>query len=221
MKASNRQSASTTQTTASAPKGNLVKGSSAKGAAVGHSVMPQRSFAKKDDPQAEAVKTDVAKAKVKAAQGADEAAPARVGVNIGKTTQMRIMAFQDHTFAVNDQTDKRLTDEELAKLWCAEFPDSRAVKNGRITADMVRAVRRLYNSGTGGHGTAGETHESQPYIMQDGKRVQTKYARARVIGEPKAAAATTDKTPAPTQAPAAATVAKGAGRGTGRKRAVA
>src|SRR3712207_1100426 len=81
-----------------------------------------------------------------AAKAAPEAKePTRTGVNIGKTTGMRVMAFQDHTFARNDDPKFRRTDEEIAQDWRNEFPESRAVKTGRITADMVRAVRQLYN----------------------------------------------------------------------------
>ena len=69
------------------------------------------------------------------------------------------MQDQDHTLAINDRPDRRLTDEELAADWCQEFPNSRAVKNGRITAEMVRTVRHLFNNGTGDHGTPGRPRD--------------------------------------------------------------
>lgn len=125
-------------------------------------------------------KGKIAEAKTKAKPVADEAkTAARVGVNIGASSGMRIMAYQDHTFEINDQPSRRLTDEQLAADWRKEFPNSRAVQNGRITADMVRAVRRLYNAGTGGHGTPGTEHNSHPYFVQDGKVVKGVYTRAR------------------------------------------
>ena len=109
------------------------------------------------------------------------------GTNLGLRSGLRVMAFQDETFAQNDLAIRRAplsgpgrrTDEELAKEWCAEFPNSRAVKNGRITADMVRAVRHLYNNGTGGHGTEGKTHDSRPYVIQGKDRVVSEYVRTR------------------------------------------
>ena len=92
--------------------------------------------------------------KGKRAPKAAEAKPeVRSGINIGKTSGMRVMAFQDHTFAVNDGPKARFTNEELAAIWRAEFPQSRAVLNGRITAEMVAAARVIYNAGTNGHGT--------------------------------------------------------------------
>lgn len=115
----------------------------------------------------------------KAAPVEAEKKAARSGVNIGKTTGMRVMAFQDMTFKRNDEAKYKFTDEEIAKLWREEFPQSRAVLAGRITADMVRAVRRDYNAGRGGHGTPGSTNDSRPYNVVNGKRIQGEYMRAR------------------------------------------
>jgi hypothetical protein len=122
------------------------------------------------------------------------------GVNFGKTTGMRVMAFQDHTLAVNDQPSKRLTDTELARLWREEFPNSRAVMNGRITEAIVRGVRNLYNHGVSGHGTIGQPANpvSVPYVIENGKRVASVYTRAK-----------TEK-PEPTAAHAATPTGKGA-----------
>lgn len=135
------------------------------------------------------------KAEVKTVKTPKVKAPS---INIGVKTGMRVMAYQDHTFEVNDQPNRRLTNDELAADWRAEFPNSRAVQHGRITGEMVAAVRSLYNRGTGGHGTPGERHESVAYAIVNGKRtpVLTKAESA----EPKPVAA---KTPAP-----AKTVAK-------------
>lgn len=109
------------------------------------------------------------------------AAEPRNGVNIGKTSGLRVMAFQDLTLTRNDEPKYRLTDTELAALWRAEFPNSRAVQNGRIDESIVRGVRNLFNQGTGGHGTPGQTHQSKPYVMQDGKRVGSTYVRAKKV----------------------------------------
>lgn len=151
------------------------------------------------------------KAKGTVIEAADKKEP-RVGVNFGKRTQMRVMAFQDLTFAENDAKVRPTlggpgfrTDEELAQEWRSEFPQSRAVQNGRITADMVRAVRHLYNSGTGGHGTPGTRHASTPYVIQDGKRVTSAYVRTRTVKADKA-----ETTPAAPSVEAKTAARKGA-----------
>lgn len=118
-----------------------------------------------------------------------EASEKKSGANTGRSTGLRVMAFQDLTYETNDQARRpaplahipgQLTDDELAKVWREEFPNSRAVLAGRITGEMVRSVRNLYNQGTGGHGTEGKTHASRPWIIgEGGKRVQGVYTRAR------------------------------------------
>lgn len=134
---------------------------------------------------------------------AKEKVVAKPSINIGKRG-FRIMEFQDLTFAENDAKVRPTlggpgfrTDEELAQEWRDEYPNSRAVRNGRITADMVRAVRNLYNSGTAGHGTPGVKHESKPYFLDGTKRVAREPER-----KPRAVAATA-KAAAPTAQPAA------------------
>lgn len=127
-----------------------------------------------------------AKAKGKTEEKVEAKKPAAGGVNTGAKSGMRVMAYQDHTFAINDRPDRRLTNEELAADWRAEFPNSRAVKNGRITAEMVQAVRNLYNNGTGDHGTVGVKNDSKPYVIVDGKRVQTEAVRKAKTAAPKA-----------------------------------
>lgn len=59
---------------------------------------------------------------------------------IGKTTGMRVMAFQDKTLKTNNET--KFTDEQLQKMWRDEFPDAVA-----FTLDHVSGVRSLYNRG--------------------------------------------------------------------------
>lgn len=117
----------------------------------------------------------------------------RSGKNIGRTTGMRIMAFQDQTMA--NQPDKRLTDEELAAEWQAEFPDSRCRFEDRL--DVVRTVRRLFNEGK--HGA----QELKPpkggvakYELQGRNRVEVaepKRGRAHSGVEPVAKAADTGR----------------------------
>jgi hypothetical protein len=107
------------------------------------------------------------------------AVQATASINKGKTTGMRVMAFQDLTLKRNDEPKYRLTDTELAALWRAEFPQSRAVLAGRIDESIVRGVRNLFNQGTGGHGTSGSTNASKPYVLDNGKRVVSEYTRAR------------------------------------------
>lgn len=143
---------------------------------------PVKAEAKAAKPSSKPAQAPVASAKA-------EDKGTRNGVNIGKSSGMRVMAYQDHTLAINDDPKRRLTDTELAADWRKEFPESRAVKNGRINEDIVRGVRNLYNQGTGGHGTAGKTHTSQPYILADGKRVTSVYTRAKKVGEPVAVVA--------------------------------
>jgi hypothetical protein len=127
----------------------------------------------------------------KAAKGVvapTEKSAERNGINIGRTTGLRVMAFQDLTLATNDVVKRpgqlahipgQLTDTELAKVWREEFPNSRAVQAGRIDESIVRGVRNLYNQGTQGHGTTGKTHDSKPFILADGKRVVSGYTRAK------------------------------------------
>lgn len=126
----------------------------------------------------------------KAAPATTGEASLRNGANTGKSTGIRVMLFQDMTLATNDELKRpaplahipgRLTDTELAKVWREEFPNSRAVQAGRINEDIVRGVRNLYNQGTQGHGTPGKTFQSKPWIVVDGKRVQSEYTRARKV----------------------------------------
>ncbi len=91
----------------------------------------------------------VAEKKKKSVTPTAEAKPAaeRSGKNIGRTTGLRIMAYQDQT--MSEQPTAKLTDEELAAKWQKEFPESRCRFEDRL--DVVRTVRRLFNEGR--HGT--------------------------------------------------------------------
>ena len=62
---------------------------------------------------------------------------ARTGRFFGR----RVMEFQNWTLASNARW--RLTDEQLALLWQAEFPNSRT----RYTMKSIRTVRNLFNQG--------------------------------------------------------------------------
>lgn len=114
------------------------------------------------------------------AKASEKAAPKAKGLSVNRgPSGMGIMAFQDMTLARNDEPKFRRTDEELATIWCTEFPNSRAVKNGRITAEMVRAVRGEFNRGTNDHGTLGAPvmpAKRSWVIGKDGKRTQSAVA---------------------------------------------
>lgn len=138
---------------------------------------------------------------------ADAPAEKRSGVNIGKVSGMRVMAYQDHTFEINDQPGRRLTNDELAADWRKEFPESKAVKAGRITGEMVAAVRSLYNRGTGGHGTPGQIRNSQPYENVNGQRVKVA-APTRKAAEPTPAPKAAAPKPQPTAAKTQSTAPK-------------
>ena len=143
--------------------------------------------AKKAQPAAQV------QAQSKAAPAKAEPAESRQGINAGVKTGIRVMAFQDAILRTNDELKRsyapiahipgRLTDDEIAKVWREEFPNSRAVLAGRINADIVRGVRNLYNQGTGGHGTPGQKADLKPWAVVDGKRVQTAYTRVRKVAE--------------------------------------
>lgn len=92
----------------------------------------------------------------------------------GVTSKMRVMEYQDHTLAINDQANRRLTDEELVADWQREFPE--AVK---FTLAHVRGVRALYNAGKHRKGADVPETPSQPYTVENGKRTLTVYTRAR------------------------------------------
>jgi len=133
------------------------------------------------------------KASVPAAASSAPEPAVKSGINRGVKTGMPVMKFQDMTLARNDGPKFQLTDTELAALWREEFPNSRAVLAGRIDEAIVRGVRNLFNQGTGGHGTPGQTQSSKPYVIENGKRVVSEYTRAR-----KAQAEDEDEDVAPT-----------------------
>ena len=135
-------------------------------------------------------------AKAQPTAPAATSAQKKAGINSGVKTGMRVMLFQDLILATNDASTRpapvahiptRLTDAEIAKVWREEFPNSRAVLNGRIDENIVRGVRQLFNNGTGDHGTPGKVQQTKPWVIGDGnKRVQAEYTRTRKVGEPKA-----------------------------------
>jgi len=89
--------------------------------------------------------TKVTPATAKAAKTAPAAKAEKV-TNItaskykGVTTGMRVMEYQDSTFAA--QAKRMLTDEELVADWKAEFPNAVA-----FTVAHVGGARRDYNNG--------------------------------------------------------------------------
>ncbi len=72
---------------------------------------------------------------------ADGMPPVPDKARTGRFFGRRVMEFQNWTLASNARW--RLTDEQLALLWQAEFPNSRA----RYTMKSVRTVRNLFNQG--------------------------------------------------------------------------
>lgn len=64
---------------------------------------------------------------------------------LGATSGLGIAKFQNKTILENAK--RRLTDEELAKMWRKEFPNAKA----DFTAATVRSVRGLVNRGKHGN----------------------------------------------------------------------
>lgn len=120
----------------------------------------------------------------------------------GATTGMRVMEYQDATFAANVKA--MLTDEELAANWRVEFPNAVA-----FTPNHVTGARRDYNAGRHAKNTPKPAVPLDQYLLIGGKRV----AAASVVPEPKAPkaaktpAAPVAETPAP-KAAAKSTTAK-------------
>lgn len=81
-----------------------------------------------------------AETKVEKAQAA-----AKPSINKGKTTGMRVMAYQD--FTLSKQADRKLSDDALAADWQREFPNARC----QFNATIVAGVRRLFNAGKHGN----------------------------------------------------------------------
>jgi len=105
----------------------------------------------------------------------------------GVTTGMRVMEYQDSTFAA--QSKAMLTDEELAANWRAEFPEAVA-----FTPGHVAGARRDYNAGRHSKAFQKPAAAVGAFVLVNGKRV----AASAVEVAPKA------KTPAPAPAPAPA-----------------
>lgn len=93
--------------------------------------------------QAGNVKTGAKVEKVKAGRrGSSEGVPGRF---IGKTTGLSISKFQNRT--IEDNRKKRLTDEQLVRVWKSEFPNAKS----DYTPQIVAGVRGLYNKGKHGN----------------------------------------------------------------------
>lgn len=128
-----------------------------------------------------AAKGDVTKLPARASKTAKAETPATTEVKAskykGRTTGLRVMEFQDQTFAAN--TKAMLTDEELAAAWHDEFPE--AVK---FTAFHVKGARRDYNAGRHAKATPKPAEPLAEVLVVDGKR---RFA-TDVKAEPKAKA---------------------------------
>jgi len=110
----------------------------------------------------------------------------------GITTGMRVMEYQDATFAANMKA--MLTDEELVADWRREFPNAVA-----FTVNHLAGARRDYNNGRHSKNAAKPATPLGGYVIVAGKRV----AAATVAPAPKAA-----KTPAAPKTPATAPASK-------------
>lgn len=79
--------------------------------------------------------------------------------------RMRVAEYQDYTFSVNGT--RKLTDEELAADWHAQFPAAVA-----FTAFHVKGARRDYNAGV--HSKTFNKRPESPaveYVIVNGERV--------------------------------------------------
>lgn len=112
------------------------------------------------------VKTSAPVAEVKAVK-----ADAKPSIHKGATTGMRVMQYQDHTLSI--QGKRKLSDEDLAADWQAEFPHTRC----QFTPAIVAGVRRLFNAGK---------HGSQQ-VMAPGDGV-SRYEDGKPVAERKRAA---------------------------------
>lgn len=89
-----------------------------------------------------ATRTGAKVEKTKAGKGQPGSSAGRV---LGKTSGLGIAKFQNKTLAEN--LKKKLTDEQLAKVWRIEFPNAKAT----YTAETVRGVRNVFNKGKHGN----------------------------------------------------------------------
>ena len=83
----------------------------------------------------------------------------------GLTSGLRVRDFQDKT--LKDNVKAKLTDEALAELWNAEFPEAK-----QVDAKMVGVVRKLYNAGKHGKLLPAPEKPSVPYDAQGNKIVE-------------------------------------------------
>jgi hypothetical protein len=127
----------------------------------------------------------------------------------GKTSGMRVMEYQDSTFAANVKA--MLTDEELAADWREEFPNAVA-----FTVTHVGGARRDYNNGTHAKMTPRpdkplaqviETSDGKRRFVTDEESAAEK--AARVAAKVAKTAATKASNPVPPKPKAKKTVAAG------------
>lgn len=102
----------------------------------------------KRDPEAKTAqpgttKTGAKVEKVKAGRRtSSEGIPGRF---IGKTTGLSVTKFQNRT--IEENRKRRLTDDQLVKVWKAEFPNAKS----DYTPQIVAGVRSAYNRGAHGN----------------------------------------------------------------------
>lgn len=116
------------------------------------------------------------------------------GRMLGRTSGLSVMKYQNQSLEQNRK--RKLSDEQLAKEWCAEFPNSRAVRNGRIDAAMVRSVRNTYNLGKHGNNDGNPIPNPVPEFDENGQALPfwgTRMAARREAKEAEAAKASKSK----------------------------
>ena len=91
--------------------------------------------------QAGSGKTGAKVEKTKSGKGQPGSAQGRF---IGRTTGLSVAKFQNKT--LEDNLKKKLTDEQLVRVWKAEFPNAKS----DYTVEIVRGVRSAYNRGKHG-----------------------------------------------------------------------
>jgi len=91
----------------------------------------------------------------------------------GYDPSMGITKFQEFLFAINDDPDRQLTDEELSAAMSEEHPNGKVIPPAYEHPASIRTVRRRYNTGSQGHGPA--KRQSWPYWMENGRRVRRPY----------------------------------------------
>ena len=131
------------------------------------------------------VKADAAPAKTK------KTGPPVASKYIGRTTGMRVQAYQDKLMAQNVRA--KLTDEALAKAMRDEFTGA-----AKFTTQHVKGIRSLFNHGKRASQEGVAPAKPVPEYAEDG----TVIVRTRVVGKKKSDASKAGAAKAPKTAKA-------------------